>query len=83
MQLSWKDFLRCHPSVSDYKNGGKELQALFETGGGVVGFRNLVENRSIVCLTRSPSSTEAQATFMHASERQSISSGALLKKLRN
>ena len=72
MQLSWKNFLRCHPSVADYNKGTKELQALFETGGGVVGFRNLAENRTIVCLTRSPSSNETQATFMHASEKETF-----------
>ena len=72
MQLSWKNFLRCHPSVGDYNKGAKELQALFETGGGVVGFRNLAENRTILCLTRSPSSSEVQATFMHVSEKESF-----------
>lgn len=58
--------------MKEYNGGAKELQALFENGGSVVGFRNLVENRTILCLTRSTSSTEIQATFMLTLEKESF-----------
>lgn len=72
MFLSWKHYLRSHPSVGEFNTNSEALQAIFDTSDPAQCFRSLTENRILTCLTRSPMSTEVQASFLHASEKESF-----------
>ena len=73
MILKWSDFLRAHPANSDYDSNMDALQDLIkDTDNEYNSFRNLTDNRSIVCITKNNVDNEIQATFMHATQLTSF-----------
>ena len=72
MHLSWKNYLRYHAGVKELNLNPKALQSLFDDPDPSSCFRALTENRILSCLTRSPMSSEVQASFLHASEKESF-----------
>ena len=73
MILSWSAFLLSHPLRLDYDTNLPSLSNLFVSRDTVLNkFRTLTDNKSLVCLTRSPIRSETQATFFHHLIRDSI-----------
>ena len=73
MILSWSNFLSHHSLRLDLESNPSALQGLFQVRMGAnTCFRDLADNKIVVCLTRSPVPTEVQATFMHHTVRTSI-----------
>ena len=73
MILKSSEFLRAHPANSDYDSNMEALQDLIkDTDNEYNSFRNLTDNRSIICITKNNVDNEIQATFMHATQRTSF-----------
>lgn len=76
MHLSWKNYLRCHPFVDEFNLNAEKIQKFYNPSDPTNCisncFRQLVENKSLVCISRIPATTEIQATFFHSTEKESF-----------
>ena len=72
MILKWSDYLRHHAANADYNKNLPDLQELIpDTENSMNSFRNLADNKTIVCLTKG-SENEMQATFCRSILRKSF-----------
>ena len=73
MQISWANYLRHHPLNDDFNTNLEPLNDLFNPSQEPINiFRNLMDNKILICLTRSPNDRDIQATFFHRQVRDSI-----------
>lgn len=73
MILKWSDYLQLHPANQDYNQNLDAIQNLIKNEeSDETNFRNLTDNKSLLCLTKSNLDNELQATFYHTLLRLSI-----------
>ena len=71
---SWKNYLRLHPFCEEFSQNADKIQELVDPTEPYESFRQLQEYNSLVCLTKTPFTTEIQATFLHDKIRESFKS---------
>ena len=70
---AWAQHLRQHPLRHDFNSNLDAINNLFKfTDGPLNAVRNLIDNKSLLCLTRSPEAKDVQVTFHHSQARDSI-----------
>ena len=73
MHLSWSHYLLAHPSIADLDVSAESIQAYFASNANPDSkFSKLCDNAALLLLTRSPVAGEVQATFHHASRKDSF-----------
>ena len=73
MQISWANYLRTHPLKDDFNTNLEALSDLYAPSQNPTNiFRNLMENKTLICLIRSPNDRGIQATFSHRQVKDSI-----------
>jgi len=70
---TWKAFLETHKDSAEYDAQAESIQCIVSsTDSASTSFGNLTDHPSLVCITRSSSDKEIQATFHHETRKTSL-----------